>query len=126
MKKFTKVIAVTSLGLCAVVLSGCSSTGMNPLGLIGAPSDSSIVTNTHHYNPTKKEDVKIILDSQPSKAYTTIGQVSVDETSYFMSRSLESKYNIMKEKSAKMGGDAVMNIHSSMATMDGTVIKFKS
>jgi len=125
MKKYQKVTLAIGAGAITLMLSGCSGAGL--LGLVGAPEDSAVQLNNQHFAPTTPNQITIYAQGQKPKCkYNTIGSVSVDNTQWFTTRSLEKKYSVLKEKAAKMGGTGVMNITQSFANTDASIIRCTS
>lgn len=121
LKGLKRALIFSSLSLSALSLTACAG---NPFGIVGAPSDSSVKTSTKNYASTNAKDIQIFEAGKPKRDYEAIGKVSVDETTFFVSRSLESKYSIMKEKAAAMGGNAIIDIKETMAAMTGVVVRY--
>jgi hypothetical protein len=122
MKKYQKISLALSAGAMTLMLAGCS--GSSPLGLIGAPEDSAVQLNNQHFTPTTPNNVTIYAQGQTPKCkYVTIGSASVDNTQWFISRSLEKKYKILKEQASKMGGSGVINITQNFANTDASIIR---
>jgi hypothetical protein len=118
---FCKKITLMTTLSATILLGGCA--GTNPLSLIGAPQDSIVKTNQKTYPKIKPKKVKLYINGEKPKCnYTTIGTASIDNTQWFMSRSIEKKYKLLKIEASKMGGNGVMNITESFDHTDGTII----
>jgi hypothetical protein len=59
----------------------------------------------------------------PKCKYKTIGSASVDNTQWFISRSLEKKYTVLKEKAAQMGGSGIIDISQNFASTNASIIR---
>jgi hypothetical protein len=99
--------------LVALVMSGCAT--------------ERVMSTGKQYPPTVTATVKIYQTEKPSASYEEIGRVSVDKyTVIGSSRSGDVVYNLLREKAASIGGDAIIGITEDFASISGVVIKMKS
>jgi hypothetical protein len=109
--------------------------GLLTLASAGCTTPTVMVTGKT-YPATKAEDVKIYQADKPTVPYEEIGRVSVtkwNSSAYVPfvglatgNRSGTDVSNLLKEKAAALGGDAVIGISEDLGGFSGVVIKFTS
>jgi hypothetical protein len=123
--------------LCTVAfLAGCIQ---YPMGLVtilcmGCNAPTVMVTG-RTYPATNPDDVKIYQSDKPTTQYEEIGRVSItkwNNSAYIPfvglatgDRSGTEVSNLLKQKAAELGGDAVINISEDLGGYSGVVIKEK-
>lgn len=103
------------------------------LACAGCTAPTVMVTGKT-YPATKPEDIKIYQADKPTIPYEEIGRVSVtkwNSSAYIPlvgmatgSRSGTDVSNLLKEKAAALGGDALIGISEDLGGFSGVVIKF--
>ena len=111
---------VLMLGLLTILCVGCT-----------APT---VMVTGKTYPATKPEDVKIYQADKPTVPYEEIGRVSVtkwNSSAYIPivglatgDRSGTEVSNLLKQKAAELGGDAVIGISEDLGGYSGVMIKF--
>lgn len=95
------------------------------VSLNSCKSSSAMITSSEKFMPTNPESIEIFVSQKPNKEYVEIGRVSTDRYSFGIKRSSKKLNKSLKEKAAKIGGDAIINLTEDFGTMTGLVIKYK-
>lgn len=75
---------------------------------------------------TKPSDVKLYLTEKPKEPYKELGRVDAGKYNVVgRSRKREAIDQELKEKAAKLGADAIIQITEDFASVSGVAIKFE-
>lgn len=86
---------------------------------------SSVIQQGERFEATSPSEVKLFFSKIPEKSYIEIGKVSVDKYSNLAIKRSGDKLNeLLKEKAASIGGQAIISITEDFASMSGTVIRY--
>jgi hypothetical protein len=95
------------------------------LGLVGCATER-VMTTGQQFPATSAGKVAIYHTKAPRSHYQEIGRVSIDKYNNFaISRSGSEIENLMKEKAASIGGDAIISVTEDFASISGVVIKIR-
>ena len=111
-------VKVCIMIITMIAISGCAQLQHNQ-----QPTVHCSLAAKHHFQPTNQKDIAIKQSSQ--QPYLVIGRVYVktaqnnDQTS-----PSEQAQQLMKQQAAKLGGDAVIDLHQTDHHYVGTIIHF--
>lgn len=113
MKNVTRMFLMLVLLALSPVYQSCKS--------------SSIVNLTSEkFAPTNPADIQIFSTKTPEKEYIELAKISTDRYKTLMGKnSDETINNRLREKAAKVGGHAIINLSEDFASVSGVVIRFK-
>jgi hypothetical protein len=129
MNTLKPLILATSIAACLLALSGCSTTVVQRAkrSLASAFSVSEAVkTAKTNYKATDPKTVVLYYDSsKPSHKYKIIGRVNADIYSFIGTTYSENNIREkLKARAANIGGNAVINLHRSLTTEMGNVVRY--
>lgn len=112
MKKSPYLGIVTSLLFAlAFTLGGCAT--------------ESVMSTGPKFTPTNPDSVKIYLTTPPTAKYDELGRVSVDKyNNLAIERTGDQVSQLLREKAAAIGGDAVISVTEDFGGISGVVVKF--
>lgn len=81
------------------------------------------VSSSEHFSATKPE--KVAFHDNPDKPYVIVGRVYVQrQTLLGHKRGIQQAKQLMRQRAAQLGGDAVINLHKTDKQHVGTIVHY--
>lgn len=117
-----KVIQMAAISISFLLLNGCATTGDDISSMVSNVSVEKTTANT--YSPTNPSSIKLYVDQKPTCKYVELGSVKVNTNDLVgLPISADETNNYFQNAAAKLGGNAVINIHPIMGYQAGIIIR---